>query len=106
MAMGCVNMIDEGINLFNRLGYLPDVHYVPVPIVERENGEFWPTGQILKEAWDSNWINGRYIYIADTAREKCLSQDTYYDRAKTVLTDLGFGHLGHLANEAKERDLT
>lgn len=91
MAMGCVNIVDEGPNLFNRLGYIPNVHYVPVKVSEMENGEPWPTGQALEEALGySLYDSDCFIEMSKAARGKCLSQDTYTHRAKTVLKDLGF----------------
>lgn len=93
MAMGCVNIIDEGPNLFNRLGYLPGVHYVPVKVTEQENGEPWPTGNSLEEALSyamSYKEEAGFVEMSRAAKEKCLSQDTYYHRAKTILNDLGF----------------
>lgn len=92
MAMGCVNIVDGENLLLDRLGYLPNVHYLPIKTVERENGEPWPTGEMLES------VLGEAIYdyevfesISRVAMEKCLSQDTYFHRAVQIIADLGFG---------------
>ena len=90
-SCGCVNIVDEGDILLNQLGYMPNVHYVPVKIAERENGEPWPTNEMLEEA-----LNGAindpdcFIEMSIVAKEKSLQQDTYYHRATQILGDLGF----------------
>jgi hypothetical protein len=88
MLMGCVQIADH-MELFPELGFHPMVHYIPISVERKNNGELWPDYQDLaskiKEMRHESWLSN----IAVNAWWTTLERHTYYVRAYEIMTSVG-----------------
>lgn len=88
-AMGCVNISDH-TRLFNRLGYRPWVHYVPVANNSADDDP-WPMMEAVYN--QVQWLKSHpetALALARASRHQTLSSHTYFHRCQKIFSDVGF----------------
>lgn len=90
-AMGCINITDVPNNprIFNQLGLIAGIHYIPVAITETGDDPYPDFADILKAV--KSVLNDKRMAksISKAAHAWVMNGHTYFHRAKQILTDLG-----------------